>query len=85
MRARASALRTRFLRGRLPNVEAEKRELLVDSRRARTFSSRLISSSTAVTSSSRVIFSLVCFGTVIAGNECNTAYHNKFKELLQRL
>ncbi|HKO12750.1 MAG TPA: hypothetical protein VJV22_12325 [Acidobacteriaceae bacterium] len=69
MRARASALNTRFLRGRFPNEEVDIREPPVLCSKARTFSRRLISSSTAAISSSRVIFfSLLFTATTYPGN-----------------
>lgn len=68
MRARASALRTRFLRGRLPKDDAEALILappLLCSK-ARTFSRRLISSSTAAINSSRDIAFLFSLNEIFA-------------------
>lgn len=84
MRARASALNTRFLRGRFPNEEVDIREPPVLCSKARTFSRRLISSSTAAISSSRVIFSLFIYCNHLSG-EHQPTYHSKRSQLSQKI
>jgi hypothetical protein len=84
IRARASGLRIRFFLGRLPNDGVEIPELPELCNRARTFSRRLISSSTAAINSSRVIFlSFYVRQKLIQGTGYNVPTIAKPNEMLQ--